>query len=213
MTLTKHKILVIDDELDILEFIKKYLERRGVLVRTEAGGSAGYAMIKSWKPDIVLLDISIPDMDGFEVLRQLRETDKTTKVVMVTGHGDKETRLQAEALGITAFLEKPLILEEVGEVIFSIIEERPLPELKFQNADISGEKKEDAAGLRHRLVNLLGNIRNKCENFTLNFKEGFYDGKSKEELLAMSVEIMENVINNVDDAVEVMDQLKAKQKN
>jgi two-component system response regulator (stage 0 sporulation protein F) len=115
------KLLIVDDEVDIREFAKSFFKKRGIEVLTASGGKQALELIVSDNPNLVLLDVRMEEMTGVEVLRQLRKTNPTTKVIMVSGVEDEETISEAKALGVIGYIHKPLILEELERIVLSEI--------------------------------------------------------------------------------------------
>ncbi len=120
------RILVIDDEVEIRESLKRILEYDGYECLTAASGHAGLKRIEQGEPDLVFLDIKMPGMDGLEVLRRIRETDEWLPVVMISGHGDVTTAVEATKLGAFDFLEKPLESKRVTVTIRNALQQRRL---------------------------------------------------------------------------------------
>ncbi len=204
------KILVIDDEPDITASFQSFFGRRGYLVNTAASGEDALNIIRSSKPDLVFLDLTLPEMHGKEVLKKLRQFDKITKVIIVTGHTleSEDENKEFQSLGISAYLNKPIVLDKLVEIVESVLRN------KFSLQDFDKYKlvrKADPpaiSSITHKLKNLLGNMRNQCEVFLLNKKDGIYNGKSEKELEMMSEEIMQDVIKTVDQAREVFEGIK-----
>ena len=111
------KILIIDDEKNILDSLSSILEDEGFEVSTARDGREGLAIFKKEKPRIVLLDVWMPEIDGLQVLRQIREQDQQATVIVISGHGTISTAVEAVKLGAMDFLEKPLSIDKVLEVI------------------------------------------------------------------------------------------------
>ena len=105
----KKKILVIDDENDILLIIKSALHEEGFDVTTANNGYDGLALAEDASPDLIILDIMMPEMDGFEVLQQLKENEKTAQipVVILTGMSSKDKIREALNKGIDYYIVKP----------------------------------------------------------------------------------------------------------
>ncbi len=108
-----YKILIVEDNADNLAVLEAFLEDEYELVNAE-DGKKGLDLALSQKPDLILLDISLPEMDGTEVLAQIRKIDeiKDTPVIALTAHamlGDKEKFLE---LGFNAYVSKPIIDDE-----------------------------------------------------------------------------------------------------
>lgn len=113
----KNSILVIDDEKGICAFFEKVLTKEGYRVLTALSGDRGLAIIKMEKPDMVLLDLKMPGMDGIEVLRQIKKIDKNIVVIILTAYGTMETARMAMRLGAFDYLTKPFDLEYVKAVV------------------------------------------------------------------------------------------------
>ncbi len=106
------KILIVDDETTILETVSGILEDEGFLVRTAEDGPQALRLMENENlPDLVLLDIWMPGMDGLEVLEKMREQWPHVPVVIMSGHGNIETAVKATKLGAYDFIEKPLSYE------------------------------------------------------------------------------------------------------
>jgi len=106
-------ILVVDDEESILQSLEGILTDEGFEVIRAASGPAALQKIDEVLPDLVLLDIWMPDLDGIETLVKIKETHPQLQVVMMSGHGNVETAVKATKLGAYDFIEKPLSLEKV----------------------------------------------------------------------------------------------------
>lgn len=124
----KEKILVIDDEISIRASLKGILEDEGFAVDTAETGEDGLYLLKSQNFDLILLDIWLPEMNGLEVLRQLKKMEENPQVVMISGHGTIETAVKATKLGAHDFLEKPLTLEKVVLTVKNALRQKKLEE-------------------------------------------------------------------------------------
>ncbi len=108
-------VLIVDDELSITHALGTFFERSGGHVVTAAhGGAEGIATFERMRPDIVLLDVRLPDMTGFDVLAHIRDANPV--VIMVTGFGDVALAVQAMQNGAENFLTKPVDLAHLGAV-------------------------------------------------------------------------------------------------
>ena len=119
---TKKKILVVDDEDDILNSLELVLQEKGYEVLTAGGGQEALTQAQMAKPDLVLLDIMMPQMDGWEVLKLLRVDDETAKVpvAMLSARTDAQDRVQGLQEGAVDYIFKPFSLEDLLNKIESI---------------------------------------------------------------------------------------------
>lgn len=106
-------ILIIDDEPNIIQSLQGILIDEGFSVITADGGLKALDIIKETIPDLIILDIWMPDIDGIETLTRIRELYPTVPVIMISGHGTIETAVKATKLGAYDFIEKPLSLDKV----------------------------------------------------------------------------------------------------
>lgn len=111
----KKKILVVDDEADLLEIVKSHLEGADYEIITALGGREGLLAAKRLNPDLIILDIAMPDMTGFEVLEILRGLPEFFKkpVIMLTAQGQTANIFEAERLRVADFVIKPFTSEEL----------------------------------------------------------------------------------------------------
>jgi DNA-binding response OmpR family regulator len=109
------RVLVIEDEPNISEAIRFILTRNGWQVEVEADGMAALSRLRTAPPDALILDLMLPDMDGFEVLRSLRAEGPTRElpVLMLTARGQNADRDLAARLGVTRFMTKPFANADV----------------------------------------------------------------------------------------------------
>ncbi|HEY3277382.1 MAG TPA: UDP-3-O-acyl-N-acetylglucosamine deacetylase [Syntrophorhabdaceae bacterium] len=115
--MTVHKVLIIDDEKNIVHALSSILGDEGFHVLEAGDGQEGLAIFEREAPEVVLLDIWMPEMDGLQVLKKIREKDKDAIVIVMSGHGTISTAVEAVKLGAYDFLEKPLSIDKVLEVI------------------------------------------------------------------------------------------------
>jgi DNA-binding response OmpR family regulator len=115
------KLLIVDDESDIREFARNFFKKRDIEVFVASGGRQALDLIAKENPNLVLLDVRMEEMTGIEVLRELRKSNLTIKVIMVSGVEDEETINQAKALGVIGYVHKPFILEELEKIVLAQI--------------------------------------------------------------------------------------------
>jgi DNA-binding response OmpR family regulator len=104
-------VLLIDDDEITLSLLRGVLQEAGYEVYTTADGPQGLVICRQRKPDLVLLDLGLPSMNGLEVLRRLRAQDSEVKVVVLTGLGTSEALQVASGYGVSEFLVKPVEIE------------------------------------------------------------------------------------------------------
>ena len=109
------KILVVDDELNICELLKLYLENEGYTVFTANDGQAAVTAFQQKAPDLVLLDIMLPKMDGWQVCREIRKTS-SAPIIMLTAKGETFDKVLGLELGADDYVVKPFDAKEVGRV-------------------------------------------------------------------------------------------------
>jgi DNA-binding NtrC family response regulator len=106
------KILVVDDEHSVRWAFEKALQKAGYQVKLAENGIKGLSLYESFKPDITLVDIRMPEMDGLEVLKRIRSQDSEAQVIVMTAYTDMETTITAMKLGAYDFLSKPFNIDE-----------------------------------------------------------------------------------------------------
>ena len=120
-----NKVIIIDDEPDFIEMVKIRLEANGYKVITASGGHEGLAMIRSEKPRVIILDVMMPGMDGFEVAKEIKSDPDICNipVIMLTALGvsfdiDHEENLKkAREAGVFSFLTKPFIPADLIDAV------------------------------------------------------------------------------------------------
>ena len=110
--MSKPNIMVVDDEKNICELIRLYLEKEGFAVTIANNGSDAIAMIRQNRPDLVLLDIMMPVIDGWEVCRQVREFSQVP-IIMLTAKGETFDKVMGLDLGADDYIVKPFDTKEV----------------------------------------------------------------------------------------------------
>jgi two-component system nitrogen regulation response regulator NtrX len=147
----KDRVLIIDDEEGVRSSLKMILEYEGYDCLLAANGEAGLKILERETPDVVFLDIKMPNMDGMEVLRQIKGQDASLPVVMISGHGDVRTAFEASKLGAFDFLEKPPESERLLVIARNAVAQRQLTRkvTRFR----------DSQDVRHRLVGNSGALQ------------------------------------------------------
>ena len=104
--MTKLKILLVDDEPDFLRIMGLHIKSWGYELVTASSGEDGIAAVKCDKPDVVILDYVMPDMDGLKALRQIRKIDSKLPVIMFTANPDIKSIKGSKKLGVSAYIPK-----------------------------------------------------------------------------------------------------------
>lgn len=111
-------ILVVDDDPNAIDIVRTYLEAKGYQVRTASDGNEALAMLDDVRPALVLLDVMMPGMDGWEVARLIKnhpDFGHSTRVVMLTARSDYEDKHEGLRAGADDYLVKPIQLAELGD--------------------------------------------------------------------------------------------------
>jgi two-component system nitrogen regulation response regulator NtrX len=142
--MAKSRILVIDDEAAIRDSLKMTLEYEGYEFLGAATGQEGLALIEREGPDLVLLDVKMPGMDGLEVLDRVRAMNEALPVVVVSGHGTISTAVEATKKGAFDFIEKPFASDRVLVSLRNALDQR---RLRDENRSL-----KKAVEVRHQMV-------------------------------------------------------------
>ena len=113
----KFQVLIVDDELDFLETIIKRLRARNIEVSGVESGYLALEALDSRNPDVIILDVKMPGMDGIETLKEIKKKKPLTEVIMLTGHASVESGIQGMQLGAFDYLMKPIALDELLEKV------------------------------------------------------------------------------------------------
>jgi heavy metal response regulator len=132
------RILVVEDERKVASFIRRGLEEERYIVETAPDGEEGLVLALENHFDAIVLDVMLPKMDGYSVLRELRAAGKVVPVLMLTARGSMEDRVQGLDLGADDYLAKPFHFEELAARLRSILR-RSTPEksTKLQVGDLT----------------------------------------------------------------------------
>ena len=122
----KGRLLLVDDEPIILELLQRQLDLRGFTTKIATSGHEALDTLSSFPIDIVVTDIKMPGMDGMELLKNVRKNYPDQEIIMVTGHGDMDTALEAMRLGAYNFLTKPVGVSELVATLDNCLEKLKL---------------------------------------------------------------------------------------
>jgi two-component system nitrogen regulation response regulator NtrX len=137
-----NSILIVDDERGIRETLRGVLEDEGFDVETAPSGEACLKAVETMNFNCILLDVWLPKIDGLETLKRLREQGSDSAVVMISGHGNIETAVNATKLGAFDFIEKPLSIEKTILTVRNAIKQRELERVNRNLAEQINQKFE-----------------------------------------------------------------------
>lgn len=120
------KILVVEDDRNISDLIRMYLEKEGFEVQTVFDGGSAVETFRSWEPDMVLLDIMLPVMDGWAVCGKIRETSRTP-IIMITAKSEVFDRIQGLEMGADDYVVKPFEMKELIARINAVLRRTEIP--------------------------------------------------------------------------------------
>ncbi len=115
------KVLVVDDQYGIRALLQEVLSRDGYQVYLAASGVEALSIVVSERPDLVFLDMKIPGMDGLEILTNIRKTEPSMKVAMMTAYGELDLIKEAGALNAIGHFAKPFDIDEVRRFVRRVI--------------------------------------------------------------------------------------------
>ena len=120
----RHRLLVVDDEPKICHTLSGYFEHHGFEVRTVLRGEEAFALLDVFHPDVVLLDILMPGMDGIEALKRLKRICPSTKVIMLTAVNHDEVVKGALKLGADFYVTKPVNFSNLEHLVSGFLPSR-----------------------------------------------------------------------------------------
>ena len=141
--MSKRHILVVDDEPDIRSLVQEILEDEGFSVKVAENAIIARQSIKHTKPDLILLDIWMPDVDGITLLKEWKNSfSQETPIIMMSGHGNVETAVEATRSGAYDFIEKPLSTAKLLLTIKHALETYSLKKENLELNQITNSKLE-----------------------------------------------------------------------
>ena len=151
MPLRKVSVLVVDDDIRILRMLQRMLELEGYQVLTASNGVAALDIFDEKTPELVLLDIMLPGMDGYTVCRNIREFSQIP-IIMITGKGNEEEKIQGLDAGADDYVTKPFSSNELVARVRAVLrrtrlwDEHPEPAFSFQDLVIDFVRHRVTAG-------------------------------------------------------------------
>src|SRR5215470_2846216 len=144
---SRPRALIVDDDQIVRDFFTEFLDREGFEPLYALDGETALATTSGEWPDVVLLDLRLPDLDGIEVLQRMKALDSTLPVVIVTGYGGARQAVEAMRAGAYDFLEKPIDQDDAARILHRAVEDRKLR----QTVRILSDRVRDAVSLREAM--------------------------------------------------------------
>ena len=144
------RVLVVEDEERVASFVAKGLEGAGYVTEVAATGRAALDSIRERGADLILLDVGLPDIDGFAVLAELRKTDQKTPVIMLTARGDVPSRVRGLDLGADDYWPKPFDFDELVARIRALSRHSRQPQASLLGAGDLQSGPQDQKGRARR---------------------------------------------------------------
>jgi two-component system response regulator PilR (NtrC family) len=152
-----NQILIVDDEQSMLDFLTLMLQKEGYDIITANDGAKAKEFIKKEKLDLIISDIKMPDIDGIELLRFIKEINPDATVILITAYASTKTAIQALKLGAYDYISKPFDIDELKIIIEKALEKKRLTE------EVSYLKRELAE--KHSFANIIGKSKKMKELF------------------------------------------------
>ena len=144
----KKRVLAIDDEPSMVEWLQMLLEQAGYEVRTALFGARGEELFRAWRPDAVITDMVLPDIDGIDLVRRFKALDVDAEVIVISGQGNIPRSVEAVKAGAFDFLEKPIDAERLLDKLEKAIKQKTL----IDENELLKQKLQD----RYRFTNVVG---------------------------------------------------------
>jgi two-component system sensor histidine kinase/response regulator len=191
------KILVVDDQPINVQLLKRKLEREGMIVATSYSGREALDMVKADKPDLILLDVMMPEMDGIEVCQRLQADSetKTIPVIFITARTSKEGKIEGLGVGAVDYITKPIDLDET---LARVQTQLRFVQINRELVDLQrrlGESRRSATigavtqGIAHNLNNLLGVV--------IGYVDLIKAYHEKPELVKKNAQHLEDAVNRI----------------
>jgi len=148
-----HRVLVVDDEANIAELVATALRYEGFEVQTAADGASALAAVRDLAPDLVVLDVMLPDADGFELQKRIRADGQHVPVLFLTARDAVEDRVRGLTLGADDYMTKPFSLEELVARVHAVLRRTSgdaavSHRLSFADLELDDETREVRRGRR-----------------------------------------------------------------
>ena len=155
----KKRVLAIDDEPSMTEWLQILLERQGYEVKTALIGTRGEELFRTWRPDAVVTDMMLPDIDGIDLVRRFKQLEPEAEIIVVTGQGNIPRSVEAVKAGAFDFLEKPIDADRLLDKLEKALKHKSLAD---ENEQLK-RKLQD----RYKFQNVIGQSKKMQELFEL----------------------------------------------
>ncbi len=114
-----NKVLLVEDEENLVDIVATVLEEEGLVVRTAVSAEEALTVIPAFSPDLIVSDLKMAEMDGFEMVERIRANPSTAlvKVIFLTSHTDASSQAKAKEVGAVAYMTKPFDIDELVKLI------------------------------------------------------------------------------------------------
>jgi signal transduction histidine kinase len=194
MGTTQRKILIVDDNSEFIDFVRKILESKDFLVSIALDGKTAIEKTRLDIPELVLLDLKLPDIPGEEVLKKIREIDKDIAIVVITGYGGEQIAVDMMRKGATDFLSKPI----EREVLLSSMRNA----LEIRDAQIEDRRFDRYPSLEKFFPFLAHEVRNPLHAISGALAIIQRRSDLKDELLSQSIKIINEEVSHLNDFVQ-----------
>ena len=188
------KILVVDDNLEFVDLVRRLLESKDFQVSIAADGKAAVEKVLSDTPELVLLDLILPDFPGEEILKRIKEIDKGVAIIVVTGFGGEQVAVDLMRRGAIDFLSKPI----ENEVLLAAVKNA----LEIRDAQIEDRQFEKYPSLERFFPFLAHEIRNPLHAISGALAIIQRRSDSKDDLLSQSIKIINEEVQHLNEFVQ-----------
>jgi DNA-binding response OmpR family regulator len=115
------RVIIVEDDVDFCETLRRALSREGYQVHLAVDGPEALSLMRKTSFDLAIIDLVLPGMGGMRILEELQGLGLTIPTIVITAYGDRRSYRRALELGATAFLAKPIMLEEVNRVVRNVL--------------------------------------------------------------------------------------------
>jgi len=113
MSEPRRRVLLVEDNVDSAELLAELLRAKGLEVVIAHSPTAALDLVATFSPEVVLLDVGLPEMTGYELARRIRQSGATCRLIAVTGYGDPDSRSRSRDAGFAAHLVKPVTVDRI----------------------------------------------------------------------------------------------------